>query len=559
LRLRVATIVTTILIAIGFFSTAATARAGKLSKDLEGLGGNSSIDVIVQFNGPCSLADVDKVLSHGGKLKTKFKKLCGGVFTVPAQALSSVAGDSGVKYVSPDRRVTGALEFAEPTVGANIAFQYGWTGNSVGVAVVDSGIAADHSDLRPRVVYSESFVPGDSGTDDVYGHGTHVAGIIGGNASASSGPSYNLTFRGIAPKANLINLRVLDSNGQGTDSGVIAAIERAIDLKSTYGIQVLNLSLGRTIRESYTLDPLCQAVQKAWQAGIVVIVAAGNGGRDNSMGTGGYSTIASPANSPSVITVGAMNDKKTTIRGDDLITSYSSKGPTLLDQIVKPDLVAPGNVIVSALAPAAAIKQLYPGNVVPVSYYRTSNSSNASYAYFRLSGTSMAAPMVSGAAALVLQKDPALSPDQVKARLMKNASKSFPATSLYVDPASGTSYQSTYDIFTIGAGYLDVWAALNSNEWATGSARSPKAVYDVVTGATTIVAEPGSIWNSAVIWGTSAVWGTNVIVDGTASVWGTAVIWGGVRLQAYSVIWGSAVVWGTDQPFPEAVAHWGDR
>ena len=283
---------------------------------------------------------------------------------MPAQALSSIAGDSGVKYVSPDRRVTGALEFAEPTVGANIAFQYGWTGNNVGVAVIDSGIAADHSDIRPRVVYSESFVPSESGTDDPYGHGTHVAGIIGGNGSRSTGPSNNITFRGIAPKANLINMRVLDSNGQGTDSAVIAAIERAIELKSTYGIQVLNLSLGRTIRESYTLDPLCQAVQKAWQAGIVVVVAAGNGGRDQSMGTDGYSTIASPGNSPFAITVGAMNDMKTITRGDDLITSYSSKGPTLLDHIVKPDLVAPGNVIVSALARA-----LLSSNSIPVTSF----------------------------------------------------------------------------------------------------------------------------------------------------------------------------------------------
>src|SRR5207244_11604340 len=113
------------------------------------------------------------------------------------------------------------------------------------------------------------------------------------------------------------------------------------------------------IRESYTLDPLCQAVQRAWESGLVVVVAAGNNGRDDSMGTAGYATITSPANSPYVITVGAMKDMGTAARGDDLIASYSSKGPTLIDHVVKPDLVAPGNVIVSALAPNAVIRDRY--------------------------------------------------------------------------------------------------------------------------------------------------------------------------------------------------------
>src|SRR5260370_29128133 len=182
------------------------------------------------------------------------------------------------------------------------------------------------------------------------------------------------------------------------------------------------------VMESYTLDPLCQAVEEAWQAGIVVAVAAGNHGRDNSMNTYGYSTITSPGNDPAVITVGAMRDMGTTPRGDDLIASYSSKGPTLLDQVVKPDLVAPGNQIISALAVNSTITTTYPGNVVPLSYYLSSNSGAISPNYFTLSGTSMATPMVSGAAALLLQKDASLTPDTVKARLMKTATKNFPTS-----------------------------------------------------------------------------------------------------------------------------------
>src|SRR5208282_4947363 len=148
---------------------------------------------------------------------------------------------------------------------------------------------------------------------------------------------------GMAPGANIINLRVLDQNGSGTDSQVVAAIQQAIQLKSQYNIRVINLSLGRPVFESYTLDPLCQAVEQAWQAGIVVVVAAGNDGRDNSEGTNGYMTITAPGNDPYVITVGAMKTEGTPTRTDDLIASYSSKGPTAIDHIVKPDLVAPGN------------------------------------------------------------------------------------------------------------------------------------------------------------------------------------------------------------------------
>ena len=143
-------------------------------------------------------------------------------------------------------------------------------------------------------------------------------------------------MKGIAPNANLINFRVLDENGDGTESQVIAAIDQAIALASTYNIRVINLSVGRPVVESSAQDPLCQAVEAAWQAGIVVDVAAGNDGRDNSVGNNGYGTITSPGNDPFVITVGAMKDEGTPHRTDDMIASYSSKGPTGIDNYVKP-------------------------------------------------------------------------------------------------------------------------------------------------------------------------------------------------------------------------------
>ena len=257
---------------------------------------------------------------------------------MPAK-LAELADDPDVEYISPDRplRAT-SYEYAPAAVNAELAWANGAEGNAIGVAVIDSGINSKHPDLwngsmlqqgtTSRVVYEQSFVSGDTSTDDAFGHGTHVAGLIAGNGASSSGSFFSSTIRGVASKVSLINLRVLDKNGAGTDSGVIAAIQKAIELKSTYNIRVINLSLGRPVMESYKTDPLCQAVEAAWKAGIVVVVAAGNEGRNNDFGTSGYAMISSPGNDPYVITVGAMRTLATASRADDVITSYSSKGPT---------------------------------------------------------------------------------------------------------------------------------------------------------------------------------------------------------------------------------------
>ena len=193
-----------------------------------------------------------------------------------------------------------------------------YDGTGIGIALLDSGIN-DREDLRTPAGIIASFTnrvlcPMTAKPDDAYGHGNHVAGLVAGNGKKSTGTQYDYRVRGIAPNAKIISLRVLDKNGVGTDSGVISAIHRAIELKSTYNIRVMNLSFGRPVSESCTLDPLCQAVQQAWQAGIVVVVAAGNDGRDNSASTNGYATVNCPANNPFVITVGAVNTQGTVSR-----------------------------------------------------------------------------------------------------------------------------------------------------------------------------------------------------------------------------------------------------
>ena len=245
---------------------------------------------------------------------------------------------------------------------------------------------------------------------DLYGHGTHVAGIIGGNGSLSGGH-----YAGVAPGVNLIDLRALDANGAGTDSTVIAAIQQAIALQNTYNIRVINLSLGRGIPVSYTQDPLCQAVEAAWKSGIVVVVAAGNYGRLSVNGSNGYGTITAPGNDPFVLTVGATKSNGSTSASAETKASYSSKGPTTYDHVVKPDIVAPGNDIVSLAAPGATLEAAYPAELV--------TGTDGNNDYFTLSGTSMATPAVAGAAALLLQEQSTLTPDQVKARLMKTAYK----------------------------------------------------------------------------------------------------------------------------------------
>lgn len=423
--------------------------------------------------------------------------------------------------------------------------------------MIDSGIQ-DVPDIHNRIVYSQNFVaPGGGSATDQYGHGTHVTGIIAGNGNKSTGGPNFYTIKGIASNVNVVNLRVLDQNGSGTDSQVISAIQTAIQLKSQYNIRVINLSLGRAVYESYTVDPLCQAVEQAWQAGIVVVVAAGNDGRNNSAGTNGYGTINAPGNDPYVITVGAMNTLGTPSRSDDIIASYSSKGPTMYDHIVKPDLVAPGNQIISLYTAGFTLNQLYPANEAMNSLFQSPGNHNGSPNYFILSGTSMATPMVSGTAALMLQQNPALTPDQVKARLMKTAYKNLVPFSTVTDPVTGQIYNAQADVFTVGAGYLDIQAALNNTDLAApgaGSALSPTVAQDS-SGNVVLSNSPLLIWGSGV-WGNTVVWGVAVLSGtdpaGLSVLWGSTVCWGNNSLLGNSVLWGNTVVWGVTTPASEA-------
>jgi serine protease AprX len=481
---------------------------------------------------------------------------------VPVNELEKLLSHDWVKYVSPDRPNKATWDDAPEPVNDPIARQsYGVDGSGIGIAVIDSGVY-QHDDLQSadmkssRIVYSESFVAGDSSTNDAYGHGTHVAGILAGNGHDSAG-----RFFGIAPNANIINLRVLDANGGGTDGQVIAGINRAVQLKGQYNIRVINISLGRPVYESYTLDPLCQAVEAAWKQGIVVVVAAGNMGRDNSFGEQGYATIEAPGNDPNVITVGAMSPQGTWARTDDIVASYSSKGPSLLDHILKPDIMAPGNKITSLLSPGSTLSTLAPLSAVikptqlswlcDVFTGATScGATSPGPQYLQLSGTSMATPVVAGGAALIIQSNSNLTPDTIKARMMRTAWKGYPAHgNSWGRDVLGNQYMSQYDAFTIGAGYFDVQAALGDTTVVNGGATSPTVVFNPLTKTATLVNGNSVVWGQAVVWGQnslladSVVWG-QLTVDATSMVWGNSVVWGQYGSDACSMVWGQSVVWG---------------
>jgi serine protease AprX len=338
---------------------------------------------------------------------------------------------------------------------------------------------------------------------DPNGHGTHVAGILVGNGSHS--PEGRLA--GIAPQANLVSVRVLDDVGSGTTSGVLAGLQWILAHKDEYGIRVVNVSLGHPVYEPLEVDPLVQAVDALWDSGVVVVCSAGNAGRD------GYVTITSPCNSRKVITVGATNDHQTPEITDDTITTYTSRGPTALDLVAKPDLVAPGNRIVSARAAGSYLDSLFPDRRVAADPNQPDVAE-----YFEMSGTSMSAPIVAGTAALMLEQDPSLNPGTVKARLMMSARK----------PVVG-------DPLVTGAGMLDILGALQATGYVA-DAPSPKTIPDPCTGLI-------GFENTAVLWGNEAF--------SLMALWSSAVIWTDPTAAYEAILWSAGELWPASEVWPE--------
>ena len=417
-------------------------------------------------------------------------------------------------------RAIGADQAWEGTLGLD-----GVTGAGIGIAIIDSGIA-DHADLQQRVVARVDFV-GDGATrrvkarrrsegsdtntkkflapphsndadhannaDDQFGHGTHVAGIAAARPSKDSIDAY----AGVAPGAHLLSLRVPDDQGIGRVSGVIDAIDWAIENKDRYAIRILNLSLGAPVDESYVDDPLAQAAERAVAAGLIVVCSAGNNGTTDD-GTSIVGGVESPGHAPSVITVGALKTQGTPERSDDTVATYSSRGPTPFDGFIKPDLVAAGNQVVSAEAPRSYLAETYPELHV---------SGRGKRGYFELSGTSMSAAVTSGSAALLLHANPTLTPAQVKMALQLSAS-----------PIPGAG------LVEAGAGSLNVLLALHT------AVHGPGLAPPAATIAGEAVSPRGVAFGSRIVLGDRLVWG-DALLGGDTLVWGstpigeTAVTW----------------------------------
>jgi serine protease AprX len=256
--------------------------------------------------------------------------------------------------------------------------------------VIDTGISGDLSDFQTaqdsgtsRVVASAVIDPNATTADDTYGHGTAVAGLVAGNGwyRDSSDPLYG-EYAGTAPDANLISVKVADDSGEATTLDAIYGLQFAVDHQADYNIRVINLSFRSTSAESYATDPLDAAVEQAWFHGITVVAAAGN------LGSAPDAVSYAPGNDPYVITVGATDNQGTASDSDDVQADWSSRGQTQ-DGFSKPDVLAPGSHIVTTLAPGSSFASDCPSCIV-------------GGAYFQLSGTSLAAPIVSGIAADLL-------------------------------------------------------------------------------------------------------------------------------------------------------------
>src|SRR5581483_10402259 len=292
----------------------------------------------------------------GGRVRRFHNKFRLMTVELKNSRVRDLEADDNFTRVSPDREVTsqGHLEVTTAAAQARTVVNNSTLdGSGVGIAILDSGIDASHQLLAgSRVVYSQDFTS-DNSTGDTYGHGTHVASLAAGAGSFENG-----AYTGVAPGASLINLRVLGDDGRGSASNIIAALDWCIANKDAYNIRVINLSLGSIAADSYQFDPLCLAARRAHDAGIVVVCASGNDGKD-AHGQKVYGAIHSPGDDPSVITVGAANAFGTDARSDDTVTTYSSRGPTRgyytddggvkhYDNLIKPDLVAPGNRLIGA-------------------------------------------------------------------------------------------------------------------------------------------------------------------------------------------------------------------
>lgn len=358
--------------------------------------------------------------SKGIEIKYELPLINAYAVKIDGGNLEDTARSDIVEYISDDVKMSALLNVAAQEVGASIANDTGYLGRGIGIAILDTGIYPHQDFTRPRnrIVAFRDFVNNRQSPYDDHGHGTFVAGVAAGNGYSSGGK-----YRGIAPEANIIGVKVMDKDGSGNSSDIVAGMQWVVDHQQEYNVRIMSLSLGAKPSNS-RFDPLAAAVEAVWKKGIVVVAAAGNSGPKQN-------TIATPGISPMILTVGAVDDKRTPDYKDDVIADFSSRGPVNGRQ-VKPDLVAPGVNITAAKTDKSYVGGLRPQHMKDP--------------YTQMSGTSVATPVVSGAAALLLDKYPNMTPSEVKEMLMKS-----------------TFAMSGVNKYAQGSGILDIRKCLNLN------------------------------------------------------------------------------------------------
>ena len=527
----------------------------KLNDRSEKSGGLMSRAIVVLHPG-CDASAVYAKLN--GKKGRKLGLINADVVEIQNSNLKKLADNPCVKDMHWDRKTGGEMNRAAVVSGARaVQEQLGFDGAGVGVAVLDSGITPWHDDLTYRgsnpavkVVGSQrvskfvDFVNGRLTAYDDHGHGTHVSGIIAGNGYDTLGAR-----AGIAPAANIVSLKVLDGRAGGYISNVIAAFDWVVANRVAYNIRVVNVSVGAAVTEYYETDPLTLAAKRVVDAGIVVVTAAGNLGKNPVTGKPQYGAITAPGNAPWVLTVGAYSHEGTLQRNDDKMGPYSSRGPTAIDFVAKPDITATGTGIVSLSSPGSLMY------LTKASLLLKGSLLTANKPYLSLTGTSMASPVVAGAVALMIQANPKLTPNMAKAILQY------------------TAQDYGYDALTQGGGFLNVKGAVDLARFLYTAKAGQKY-------------PSNQAWSKTILWGnhkltggvikpqgsafsTKVVWGAARDAEGDNIVWGTrcasracdTVLWGAAAMDLDNIVWGTFdregdnIVWGTIRELDNIV--WG--
>jgi len=502
----------------------------------------STLHVIVRETLP-STDDAERLVKDLGGTVTYELPIVGGFSArLPGSALADLALSDTVGLVWGDGeiRMSNSPTSLYNTLAPNTAWRQSirlnqidqvYDGTGVTVALLDTGVWPS-ADLGDRVMVRVDLTPDQDGYDR-YGHGTHMAGVIAGNGASSAGQ-----WMGVAPGANLVSVKVAGADGSTDVSVVIAGLQWVVANRWTYNIRVLNLAFGTDSQQSYSIDPLDYAVEQAWFSGIFVVASAGNRGPDGN-------TINKPGDDPFIMTVGAMDNHGTPDRSSGTVAPFSSWGSP--GGFMKPDVVAPGITIVSLRAPGSTVDTVYP-------------EARIGDAYFKGTGTSQAAAIVSGAAALMLQANPWLTPDMVKGALIKTAFRN-----------------ASYKWPTAGDGVIDVGSAVQAGIKEVGGIGSPNAgivpsigtgsleasrgsfhanadfngdgIPDLVSGEIDALGQPWPAMSwSAYAWYTSPWSQLTAVTPGWSATTWSATSWSGTTWSAttWSATSWSALSWSAD-------------